>query len=184
MPTFNFYGGIYRDLELILTNAVHFELENEAAGNLLIKTENVSAKSASIDFEARIVNTADKRRKIKLEVDILDPENNRIRTITQELNIRPGGSNKVNITDKLQNPQLWSPDAPNLYKLEARLVDQASGQILDDFNSRFGLRWFEVDTRKRFYAEWGAYKIDWRQPAPGFYGTGKCPAQQPAPQGL
>jgi beta-galactosidase len=147
---FNFYGGIYRDLELILTNKVHFELENEAAGNLLIKTENVSAKSASIDFEARIVNTADKRRKVKLEVDILDPENNRIRTITQELNIRPGGSNKVNITDKLQNPQLWSPDAPNLYKLEARLVDQASGEILDDFDSRFGLRWFEVDTERGF----------------------------------
>ncbi|MCM4159868.1 glycoside hydrolase family 2 [Antarcticibacterium flavum] len=147
---FNFYGGIYRDLELILTNAVHFELENEAAGNLLIKTGNVSAESASIDFEARIVNAADKRRRVKLEVNIFDPENKRIRTITRELNIRPGASNKVNITDKLQNPALWSPDAPNLYKLEARLVDRASGEVLDDFDSKFGLRWFEVDTERGF----------------------------------
>lgn len=147
---FNFYGGIYRDLELILTDAVHFELENEAAGNLLIKTEQVSATRASIDFEARILNASDKRKKIKLEVDIFDPSNKRIRTITRELNIKTSASIKVNLQDQLQNPELWSPDTPNLYKLEARLVDQATEQILDNFNSKFGLRWFEVDTERGF----------------------------------
>ncbi|MGY5846582.1 glycoside hydrolase family 2 TIM barrel-domain containing protein [Salegentibacter sp. HM20] len=147
---FNFYGGIYRDLELIVTDAVHFELENEAAGNLLIKTEKVSATRASIDFEARILNASDKRKKVKLEVNIFDPSNKRIRTITRELNIKTSASIKVNLQDQLQNPELWSPDTPNLYKLEARLVDQATGQILDNFDSKFGLRWFEVDTERGF----------------------------------
>jgi len=147
---FNFYGGIYRDLQLILTDKVHFEIENEAAGNLLIRTTNVSTESASIDFEAKIVNDGDQRRNIRLEVELLDPEAKPIRTITRDLNIRASGANKVNLKDELQNPKLWSPENPQLYKLEARILDQDSGKVLDHFESKFGLRWFEVDAENGF----------------------------------
>lgn len=43
---------------------------------------------------------------------------------------------------KLNNPQLWSPDNPHLYKVEARL--RLGDQVLDSVHTYFGLRDIEV----------------------------------------
>ena len=38
---FNFYGGIYRDIQLINTDKVHFVTANEAVGNIKITTKKL-----------------------------------------------------------------------------------------------------------------------------------------------
>ncbi|TAG10256.1 MAG: glycoside hydrolase family 2 [Verrucomicrobia bacterium] len=44
-----------------------------------------------------------------------------------------------NLTIKLENPQLWSPQSPNLYDLKLELIDQ-NGAVLDSVNSYAGVR--------------------------------------------
>lgn len=66
---FNFYGGIYRVLELIITDALHFELENAAAGNILVRTPEVSEEKATVKIEATIVNDSEASKKAIVEVD-------------------------------------------------------------------------------------------------------------------
>lgn len=50
----------------------------------------------------------------------------------------------------VENPQLWHPDTPNLYRLETQALD-ASGNVLDTRNETFGLRWFEFKANGPFF---------------------------------
>ena len=45
---FSFYGGIYRDIHLIITKPVHFEVANLGANAIFIRTPDVSETSAKI----------------------------------------------------------------------------------------------------------------------------------------
>ncbi len=140
---FNFYGGIYRDLELITTGKSHFQLEGETAGNLPIKTPEVNAKLAEVIFEGKMVNFKDQ---LKLQISITDPSGKKVSDYKEPLR-----SQKFSVNFNIENPRLWSPEKPNLYHLKADLIDSASGDILDSYTSNFGCRWFKTDPEKGFF---------------------------------
>jgi beta-galactosidase len=48
------------------------------------------------------------------------------------------GSTGIKMHIPLENPRLWSPDAPNLYRLVARLYER--GELIDRHCTRFGYR--------------------------------------------
>ncbi|GHA26846.1 beta-galactosidase [Salinimicrobium marinum] len=145
---FNFYGGIYRDLWLITTNEVHFEMANEAAGNFLIKTPEVSAENARIEIETRVVNQSGERKRLTVEAEIFDPQGNSVQTLRRNIGVNSEETAEVNFEEDLKNPQLWSPSSPDLYEVEIRIM--ANEQQLDVQNSKFGLRWFEADPETGF----------------------------------
>jgi beta-galactosidase len=147
---FNFYGGIYRDLQLILTDKIHFELENEATGNMLIKTPEVSTEKAQVVFETKIVNDSEAAKNLQMSVDIFNPEKQKIETLTKQVQLSQGETKSVNFSKAVNNPELWSPNSPQLYNAVAKISEENSEEILDEIDSRFGLRWFEVSTEKGF----------------------------------
>lgn len=146
---FNFYGGIYRDLWLITTPKLHFETENEAAGNFLIKTPAVSAEKATVEIETRLVNNSGKRQSVTVEAEIFDPQEKLIRTLSKKIRINSGETAQVAFKEQIKSPQLWSPSSPGLYTAEVRI--HADGALQDVLSSNFGLRWFEVDPEKGFF---------------------------------
>lgn len=50
----------------------------------------------------------------------------------------------------VENPLLWHPDTPNLYKLETQALD-ADGNVIDTREETFGLRWFEFKENGPFF---------------------------------
>ncbi|MCP9198473.1 malectin domain-containing carbohydrate-binding protein [Gramella sp. GC03-9] len=139
---FNFYGGIYRDLQLVVTGKSHFTLEGLGAGTQLIKTPEVSENLAKVKFEGNVVTSG---KDLELQVSINDPSGNQVSEYDESLN-----SEDFSIDFEIDNPKLWSPDDPNLYLLTANLIDPDSGEILDTYISNFGCRWFEADPEKGF----------------------------------
>jgi beta-galactosidase len=57
-------------------------------------------------------------------------------------------TSELNFT--IDDPQLWHPDTPNLYRLRTDLID-ADGNVADTFEDNFGLRWFEFKDNGPFY---------------------------------
>jgi beta-galactosidase len=145
---FNFYGGIYRDLWLITTNKVHFEMAGEAAGNFQIKTPEVSAENARIAIESRVINASGEEKLLSVEAEIIDPLGEPVQTLRKKIRINSGETAAVNFKENIKNPQLWSPSSPNLYQVEIRIM--AAGEQMDVQNSKFGLRWFEADPETGF----------------------------------
>ena len=140
-------------MQLILADEIHFELENEATGNMLIKTPEVSAEKAQVTFETKIVNHANHSEAeniLQVSLDIFNPKKQKIETLTQQVKLSEGETKSVNFSNEISNPELWSPDSPNLYKAAAKISEENSEAILDEIDSRFGLRWFEVSTEKGF----------------------------------
>ncbi|NJW54098.1 glycoside hydrolase family 2 [Salinimicrobium sp. CDJ15-91] len=146
---FNFYGGIYRDLWLITTPKLHFETANEAAGNFLITTPEVSAEKATYKIETRLVNSLSQRISATIEAEIFDPQGNPFKILRKKIRIAPGATEAISFEEELRDPQLWSPARPQLYKAEVRVI--ADGEILDILISSFGFRWFEADPEKGFF---------------------------------
>jgi beta-galactosidase len=50
---------------------------------------------------------------------------------------------------RIAGPELWSPDAPNLYHLTATIVD--GDRALDEYSTSVGFRWFKFDPNEGFF---------------------------------
>ncbi|WP_424493344.1 glycoside hydrolase family 2 TIM barrel-domain containing protein [Salinimicrobium sp. GXAS 041] len=148
---FNFYGGIYRDLELIITDKLHFELENAAAGNILIRTPEVSEEKATVKIEATVVNDSEASKTAIVAVDILDPASKILKTLSKKVRLKGKEAKNVIFEYSVENPRLWSPKDPQLYSFEMNIKGENAEEKLDEFSSKFGLRWFEADPENGFF---------------------------------
>ncbi|MCU4155860.1 hypothetical protein J1N10_07710 [Carboxylicivirga sp. A043] len=148
---FNFYGGVYRDVSLIVSNSVHFDLASEAAGNFLIQTPEVTADKAEFQVESVLVNGSKSKRGVQIKLNIFNPQGEILKTLSQERKLSAGSQNSIRFSDFIQNPALWSPEHPHLYKAELTVTDKKTGQQLDEMSSSFGCRWFSIDAEEGFF---------------------------------
>jgi len=68
-------------------------------------------------------------------------------TKNSEVSVPPGGTQTVTISTPEISPKLWSPDTPNLYRLEIQV--SSGNTIVDRTSTEFGFRTFVVD-KERF----------------------------------
>ena len=143
---YTYLGGIYRDCWLIAHNDVFItnaNYENEVAGGgLFISYDRVSEESAIINLKAHIRNQSAKRQKITIEFQLKEKEGNTVLTTAKSLTVQRGKANYAVSSMKVDAPKLWSPETPYLYYLDI-LVKDASGQTIDGYRQRLGIRSIE-----------------------------------------
>ena len=138
---FTFYGGLYRDVNLILVPAAHFALGHHGGPGLKITPAvDLAAHSAAVTAEAWVEGPAENA------------------TVTFTL---AGQSRTVPVVDgaaraafTIENVHLWDGlDDPYLYTATASL---SSG---DEVSVRFGCRKFEIDPQKGFLLNGRSYPL-------------------------
>lgn len=143
---YTYFGGIYRDCWLIAHNDVFItnaNYENEVAGGgLFISYDRVSEESAIINLKVHIRNQSAKRQKITIEFQLKEKEGNTVLTTAKSLTVQRGKANYAVSSMKVDAPKLWSPETPYLYNLDI-LVKDASGQTIDGYRQRLGIRSIE-----------------------------------------
>ena len=149
---FNFYGGIYRDLQVIVSGKSHFKLKGETAGNILVKTPKVSREKAEINLSGEVINAQNEN--LKLQIKITDPSGNKVSEYEKTLK-----SSNFSVDFNINEPQLWSPDHPELYQISASLINSESGEITDTYSTKFGCRWFKADPEKGFFLNGKSIKL-------------------------
>ena len=145
MADFTFYGGLYRDVNLIAVNKTHFDLEY-FGGNGLKITPAVEGKDAKVEVEVYTTPLSDTQ---KLIYTIYDKDEKEVQ--------------KIESTDKkvvfdLKDVHLWQgrPD-PYLYCCEVEIEE--NGVILDNVCSRFGCRSFRIDPDNGFILNGKEYPL-------------------------
>ncbi|MAB48057.1 MAG: glycoside hydrolase family 2 [Flavobacteriaceae bacterium] len=147
---FTFYGGIYRDVELIKVPKQHFSLKDFASDGFYVNYYNVSNEKAGVKVKVLIDNFEDKTN-THLELKIFDADGNLIREEHQGLKLKAYETKTVEVTfSEIKNPKLWSPYNPYLYKLQLTLSDK-NGTVLDQKQSNLGFRWTTFDAEKGFF---------------------------------
>ncbi len=148
---FTFYGGIYRDVELISLPKQHFSLEDFASEGFYVNYPHVSKEKASIEITTLLKNTALNKVKTALELVLTDADGNVVKTHIETLQLKPQSIDEFKLLlPEIKHPKLWSPDDPYLYKLQLILKDK-TGAIVDAKTTNIGFRWVSVDAKKGFY---------------------------------
>lgn len=144
---FTFYGGMYRDVNIIAVNKSHFDLDYYG-GNGLKVTPEVADKNAKIDVE---VFLSGEKAGQQLVYQITDAEG----VLAAET--------KTGISDKQVNLEitdvhLWNGRKdPYLYTATVCLMED--GVCIDSVSTRFGCRTFTIDPDKGFFLNGNSYPL-------------------------
>lgn len=140
---YTMYGGIYRDVYLIEKNPVYIDY-------ILIKTPQVSKERALIHIQMIGQNKSAAAFKGIVKATLKSPNGKKLLKANRHLRLNAHSSDTITLTfDALETPDLWSPDRPNLYRVECVL--QKGFKKLDQLSDSFGLRWFKFDQDKGFF---------------------------------
>ncbi len=144
---FTFYGGMYRDVNIIAVNKSHFDLDYYG-GNGLKVTPEVADKNAKIAVE---VFLSGEKAGQQLVYQITDAEG----VLAAET--------KTGISDKQVNLEithvhLWNGRKdPYLYTATVCLMED--GVCIDSVSTRFGCRTFTIDPDKGFFLNGNSYPL-------------------------
>ncbi len=150
---FAYHGGIYRDVWMICKNKVAItdaiEANKTAGGGVFVHYDNISTKSADVFVNTEVKNNGSKARTITLETTLTDISGKIIKKISSAIVLKVGESKTVNQKITVAQPQLWSPDAPNLYR--ANILVKEGKIALDGGSLRVGIRKAEFRGGDGFY---------------------------------
>lgn len=160
---FTFYGGIYRDVNLLIVNRCHFDLDYYGDSGLRITPEVkgsdgavrvqtfldvCQAKAGWEQKEAEKSSDFEKLpQDLEIQVEILDAEGTKA-VCGSGMDCRMTVP-AVHLWDGIQDPYL--------YQARARLYRE--GQVVDEISSRFGFRSFSVDPQKGFFLNGRSYPL-------------------------
>lgn len=147
---FTFFGGIYRDVSLIVTDAVHISTTHYATSGVYLSTPAVSARAADVEVRTLLANGSAKPAAVVLEHTFVAPDGQVAATVAKRVKLPAGCADfDVTLPVRIDNPQLWDMDDPQLYRVYTRLTDGAGGE-LDGVSNSLGLRWYEFDPDRGF----------------------------------
>lgn len=138
-------SGIYRHVNLIVTNKIHV-----ARNGTYVRTPEVTKESASVEVDVEIENKSDKATSINLVSIITDQSGKEILRKSKPVQLSASDCIPTTVNEKLiiRNPSLWSPETPIVYYLKTKL--EKEGKEIDSYSTRFGIRKLEFDTTSGF----------------------------------
>ena len=155
---FGIYGGIYRDVELIVTNKLHIGLCDHASNGVYIHTKSIKSDKAILKVLSQLKNAGDNKQEILL-VNRLIGDNDDIVAESSSIEILyPGGLVPVSSILEIDYPQLWNGKKdPYMYTLETQIV--VNGLVLDEVVQNYGIREFKVDPEHGFILNGEPYRL-------------------------
>ena len=143
---FTFYGGIYRDLNIIAVSESHFDLEYYGTPGIKV-TPEVVGKDAKVEIEVFVKNAKETQ---KLVYTLKDAEGN----VVEE---KETPASETVASFEIENVHLWhGKKDPYLYTAEVCLKDE---EVLDNVSARFGCRTFEIHPENGFILNGEEYPL-------------------------
>jgi len=147
---FTFYGGLYRDVNLIVAHPVHVDLLDHGSSGVYVKQEDVSDEQAILSIQTRVTNDLSEASKVRLWVDVFDQDGKQVTYRAAEVVVESGETKPINLEMNIKNPRLWNGlEDPHMY--EARVSLQYHNDTLDQVVIPFGVRYFHVDPEKGLF---------------------------------
>lgn len=157
---FNMYGGIYRDVEMLVTPAMHISPTDYASSGVYVTPTFVSPEKASLTVRAMINGTSGTTGDVRFFVR--DASGAALDSVVSRVKIGASGSETVMAMFNISKPHLWhSTVDPNLYKADVVVysMDKAKKVDKDSVGLNFGLRTVEIDANNQFLLNGKPFRI-------------------------
>ena len=144
MADFTFYGGLYRDVNLVCVNKAHFDLDYYGGIGLAV-TPEVDGKNAHV----------------KIQTWVTDGEGLNVRYTVTDANgeaVAGGTTTEKEISVDINDVILWNGRKnPYLYTATVELL--GGDEVLDAVSTRFGVRTFKIDPERGFILNGEEYPL-------------------------
>ncbi len=152
-PSSRWYSGsgIYRSVDLTITDPVHVDLYGTK-----IETPNLKEEAANgtvnADVKATVVNESDTAQEVTVTHTVFPKggdEEDEIGTATTEAqSIEAGESATIDAKVAVTGAELWSTENPNLYTVRTEV--KVGGEVVDTYDTDYGFRYFNFDADTGF----------------------------------
>ncbi len=142
---FTFYGGLYRDVNIIAVSQSHFDLEYYGGPGIKV-TPIMDGENANVEVEVYVRNYQQGQQ---IRYTLSDAEGNTVASAVTT-------DTKANFV--MENVHKWhGRKDPYLYTAHAELL--ADETVMDDVSARFGCRSFEIDPEQGFILNGEEYPL-------------------------
>ena len=133
-------AGLYRNVHLITTDQVHVPVWGTHVTTPVVKED-----FASVHIETEVV--APKGCALKIKTAIYAPDG----SVKAEKTFagKTGEGQPLVQNFLIENPELWSPESPSLYRAVSQIFD--GERLADVYETRFGIRTMEFVPEKGFF---------------------------------
>ena len=147
MADFTFYGGIYRDVNILAVDDAHFDLDYFGGTGLMV-TPEITGEDAKAEVQVFLTNAKEDQ---KLQYRIFDQDGN----VTAEKTV-PVSETKVTLD--IPEVHRWNGRKdPYLYRAEVTLL--TGEEVTDQVSTRFGCRTYEIDPERGFILNGEEYPL-------------------------
>lgn len=147
MADFTFYGGLYRDVNILAVDDSHFDLDYFGGTGLMV-TPEIAKEDAKVEVRVFLTNSKEDQ---KLQYRIFDQEGN----VTAETTV-PVSETKVTLD--IPGVHHWNGRKdPYLYRAEVTLL--TGEEVTDQVSTRFGCRTYEIDPERGFILNGEEYPL-------------------------
>ena len=147
MADFTFYGGLYRDVNILAVDDSHFDLDYFGGTGLMV-TPEIAGENAKAEVRVFLTNAKEDQ---KLQYRIFDQEGN----VTAETTV-PVSETKVTLD--IPGVHRWNGRKdPYLYSAEVTLL--TGEEVTDQVSTRFGCRTYEIDPKRGFILNGEEYPL-------------------------
>lgn len=146
MADFTFYGGLYRNVNVISVSEAHFDLDYYG-GPAIAVTPKIQGADADVSVEVFVTGTSEDD---ELEYIILNDG--------QEIARQTTGADTTAVSLTIENVHLWNGRKdPHLYT--AQVLLKRAGETVDERSTRFGCRSYVIDPEKGFLLNGESYPL-------------------------
>lgn len=146
---FNFYGGIYRDVHLLITDETCISPLDYASPGVRLIQDSVSHRYSKVRAIVDLSNGSSGNQEVELNVRLLDGQRV-VKEGTKNVNLSGNEVMQQELTFEIDQPHLWNGrQDPFLYQAEVTLF--RNGQMVDRVTQPLGLRFYRIDPDKGFF---------------------------------
>ncbi|HEY4414644.1 MAG TPA: glycoside hydrolase family 2 TIM barrel-domain containing protein [Verrucomicrobiae bacterium] len=150
---FSYFGGLYRNVHLVITDPLHvtdpIAANRVAGGGIFVRTEFISSNTAAIFAQVDVLNEGENETNAAVRFTVLGPDEKTVtRAAVKFSTLAAGDERATNHLFSIENPKLWYPDHPWLYTLKTEILRH--DKVVDVISTRFGIRTVAGDDKLGF----------------------------------
>ncbi len=147
---FTVFGGLYRDVHLVITDQIHMNMMDYGSSGLFLRQTNVSSASANLQVTAEAWNDSNSTQKVTLNTVVLDAQTHVVSTLSSTHSIAAHTGFTFSQNTTIAHPHLWDGQRdPYLYSVYALV--QVGSSVKDIVSAPLGFRSYSVDVNNGFF---------------------------------
>ena len=155
---FTFFGGLYRDVHLLVTDPVQISPLDYGSPGVYLKTTGVSARAAGLQVSAVVSNATASAQSVTMRAVVTDAWTNVVACLTNEVTLPAASASNVVASTVIGQPHLWNGLAdPYLYRTFVEMYNGTN--VTDVVCQPVGFRWFSVDPTNGFFLNGQHYDL-------------------------